>query len=547
MNQNHVVLADGILNRCFEKVRRNFYDRIDAQKHAEVYEGVHDRPYAEPEFTGKFLDLCAYYYETEKDPRALEKGMTVVKSIQRNQRADGYLGCLEAGKELVAFSVWNHGFTLYGLTRMYEATGDESILEIARRGADWILRTYERVDTPDILEASNAGSQNISCMYAIGRFYLVTKEKKYLKFLENVLRHCETTDMNLLSFQSIFDLRSQKGIEMLVVYLGVLQYGHLSGDATVMEAVHRYWDEIWKTQIRNTGNGTVEEKWTRNGNAPKLMATEEKPNETCVAVGWIELSLALFHVFQRAEYLDAVEKTLFNHMIGSLEKSGEDFAYYQGNYGKKIYRTDDGAYQCCRYRGFTLFTYLKEYLYHYDNGCLTPTVYASSQFCCEDVLVEQSTQYPADGALSFRIENPNGNLKSLRLRIPVWCEQHAAECDGVKAGREKDGFLWIDVPQGNSRILVSFEMVVRLERHMIAEKPYATFHYGPLLLAHDIHFGGSLEDGVSEMSAEALFECAEGLSLVRFRYGDMTLVDFASAGGNAPAKDEYTVFIPMVE
>ena len=133
------------------------------------------------------------------------------------------------------------------------------------------------------------------------------------------------------------------------------------------------------------------------------------------------------------------------------------------------------------------------------------------------------------------------------MRIPVWCEQHAAECDGVKAGREKDGFLWIDVPQGNSRILVSFEMVVRLERHMIAEKPYATFHYGPLLLAHDTHFGGSLEDGVSEMSAEALFECAEGLSLVRFRYGDMTLVDFASAGGNAPAKDEYTVFIPMVE
>ena len=168
-------------------------------------------------------------------------------------------------------------------------------------------------------------------------------------------------------------------------------------------------------------------------------------------------------------------------------------------------------------------------------------------YLCPELINEQTTQYPADGALSFRIENPDGNLKCLRLRIPAWCEQYAAECDGVKAGREKDGFLWIDVPQGNCRISVSFEMVMRRERHVIDEKPYAAFHYGPLLLAHDTHFGGSLEDGVSEMSAEVLPESSEGLSLVRFRYGDMTLVDFASAGGNDPAKDEYTVFIPVVE
>jgi hypothetical protein len=32
-------------------------------------------------------------------------------------------------------------------------------------------------------------------------------------------------------------------------------------------------------------------------------------------------------------------------------KPGTDFAYYQGNVGRKVFRMN-GLYQCCRYRGF---------------------------------------------------------------------------------------------------------------------------------------------------------------------------------------------------
>ena len=124
-------LCGGVLASCFDKVRRNFYERIRAEKHAEVYVGTHDLRYAEPEFTGKYMDICARYYEMEGDARALENGLAVVDSIRQNMRADGYIGCLESGNERAAFSIWNHGFTMYGITRMYEATGDESILALA--------------------------------------------------------------------------------------------------------------------------------------------------------------------------------------------------------------------------------------------------------------------------------------------------------------------------------------------------------------------------------------------------------------------------------
>lgn len=541
MASKEVCISHGILFECFEKVRKNFYERIDERKHAAVYAGIFDESYAEPEFTGKFLDICAYYYESEGDQRALQKGMAVIESIRANQRADGYLGCLAPGKERLAFSFWNHSFTLYGLTRMYEATGDESILALAKKAADYILSVYADPAAPDILEASNMGSQNISCLYALGRMYCLTEDERYLQFIARVLAYCETTDMPLLSFGSIFDLRSKKGIEMLVVYLGILQYGRLAGDGRAVDAARRYWQEIWESQIRNTGNGTIREKWTEGGNAARLMPTEEKPNETCVAVGWCELSLALFYADKKPVYLDALEKTLFNHMIGSLEKSGRDLAYYQGNYGKKIYRTDDGAYQCCRYRGFTLFSYLKEYLYHYDNGCLIPLVYCPSVFEADGLRVKQETAYPSSGRVSFAVSNQE-NAKQFKLRIPAWCREW--QLSGGTGSITDDGFLTVALPQGNYTVCLDMTMPLVKERHEIEGKHYLSYTYGPLLLAADTHYGCDLWRAIDASAMPNALE-AGSTSLVHFLCDGVHLVDFASAGGNDPQNDEYTVFIPM--
>lgn len=530
-------LTSGVLFEKYTKVRTNFYDKIDESIHAATYEGEHELKYAEPEFTGKFMDICARYYEREGDERALNKGMAVVNSIKNNIRADGYLGMLGEGNELKMFSVWNHSFTLYGLTRMFDATGDKSIKELVIKAADWVYNTFTGDGHPDILDATNKGSQHISCLFPMLRAYEVTGDRKYLDFVGGVIDYCETTNMNLLSFDSILTLRSQKGIEMIVVYLAVLKYGMLTDNDRAVKAAERYFEEIRTTQIRNTGNGTIYESWTENGNAPRLMPTEEKPNETCVAVGIVELASALFHVFPEAKYLDVIEKTLFNHMCGSLEKSGSDLAYYQGNYGRKIYRTAGGAYQCCRYRGFTLFSYLNDMLYYYDGEILIPAVYASSEFECDGVSCKQTASYPKSGEIAFVI-NTDHPIK-LKLRVPAWCKEYKLD----RAAKLCDGYLVTELPSGESHLVLNLEQKAVVSEHEIDGKPYLSVTYGPLLMAHDTHFGGELWQ---ELSADTEFALAEGgeLSMIKLESDEMTLVDFASAGGNDPENDTYTVFIP---
>ncbi len=540
--QPKTTLCGGVLGACFEKIKRNFYEKIDEAVHAATYVGEHELKYAEPEFTGKFMDICACCYERDGDDRARRKGMAVVDSIEANIREDGYLGCLGEGNELRMFSVWNQAFTLYGLTRMYEATGEARVLRLVRMAADWIVNTFGGDGAPDILDAGNKGSQHISCFFSLGRAYAVTGDKKYLDFIGAVLDYCETTDMNLLSFDNILTLRSQKGIEMLVIYLGILQYGKMASNEIAVDAARRYFDQVMKTQIRNTGNGTIREEWTENGNAPRLMPTEEKPNETCVAVGIVETALALFYDRPRAEYLDVIEKVMLNHMVGSLEKSGGDLAYYQGNYGRKIYRTAGGMYQCCRYRGFTLFSYLDRMLYHFDGSILTPVIYAPSTFEAEGLWCRLDTDFPAEGELRFEIKLRKA--LTLRLRVPAWCEGFTLFVDGkIDNTIPACGYLSVSLASGEHEVILVLREDVKVMRHKIEGKPYASVEYGPLLMAHDTHFGGELWQSMSPDVKPRRVRAGEE-SLIRMEADGMTLVDFASAGGNDPENDLYTVFIP---
>lgn len=533
-------LTGGILGEAYEKLRRNFYEVIDEGAHAATYVGEHPNSWAEPEFSGKFLDVCASYYKADGDVRALEKARPVIESIFANQRADGYLGGLAPGNELAAFSVWNQAFTIFGLLGYWDVTGDGRVLASARRCADYICDTFLTEDPPDILNAGNGGSQHISVILAMAMLWQRTGGEKYRRFLERVFDKLEKTDMNLVTFKDILSLRSRKGIEMMAVYLGVMKWGEATGDIRFTEAGLRYLRELTDTQIRNTGNGTLKEVWTPGGSRPAKLSTEAKPNETCVAVGYSELLLTAFNARPEAEYLDALERTLFNHLLGALAPDGGDFAYYQGNYGKKQTFTAANMYKCCRYRAFDFFSHLTEMLYRESCGTIIPMIYAPSEYRSGDLTLTQETRYPAEGDICFRAENGGPELYLLRLRIPAWCEKYFLTVNGRESAAVKDsGFVQVSLPRGTTEVKLSLGLSLWTERGVIDGAPHIAAHYGPLLLAADSHYGP-----IESVSGEAFERVpADPGCLVRFVNGAVSFTDYMSAGGVDPAVDEFSVWV----
>ena len=268
-----------------------------------------------------------------------------------------------------------------------------------------------------------------------------------------------------------------------MILLGILRYAKLFGDEEAVCSVEKYWQQVNDTQIRNTGNGTMHELWSERGNACRLLGAGDKPNETCVAVGWMELSLTLFYLKQDVKYLDAIDKTLYNHMLASISSDGTDFAYYQPNFGKKIKTTDSKMYKCCRYRGLTVFTYMDEMLYYEDDTTVIPMIYTSGNYQSSDVYAVMETQYPYED--SVRIKITSCKDKVLKLRVPenyevskfVYNSQTLTPC-------VLDGYIDVKMQKD---ILVEIELIfagkVNVEHGMIHGQEYMAFSYGCVLLA----------------------------------------------------------------
>lgn len=482
------------------------------ESHLQSYTGEHHDMWAEPEFTGKYIDICTKYYKNTSDRKYLECAKAVVDRICEVQPDDGYLGALMPDDRWKNFDVWNQTFTVLGLLSYYTETKEQKALNAAEKCATYIADHFMNNKDTDILDATNYGTQHISFLYVLPQLYKITKKQIYMDFMEFIADKIKKSDLNFFEFDSILDLRSKKGIENFVILMGIIQYAELTDDKKAVESVKKYWQQVNDTQIRNTGNGTVGEFWTENGNAAALLGTDLKPNENCVAIGWIEFSLMLFYVEQRAKYLDAIEKSLFNHVLGSISDDGTDFAYYQPNYGRKVSTTSEDMYKCCRYRGFTLFAYLQDMLYYSDKKSIIPMIYQSSEYEDEYIKIIQKTDYPFDTNIHFDIKNKKDCNKKLKLRIPNWCKKYTVNTDYEYS----DGYVIVDCKCAS--VTLNLESEIAEERGIVDGKDYASFSKGPLLLASENETDHPL-----------------------YKVDKYKLVDYASAG----RKNEYTVWIPI--
>lgn len=546
------------------------------QIHADAYTGEHDFGFAEIEFAGKYLDTCVRVAVTDKDEKRAEKAFQdakiVVRSIIMNQREDGYIGGLRVGCEKEWFSVWNQAFTIIGLCSYREAfprdTLSEAALEAARKSARYNASIF--MNDTSIMNGGNNGSQHLALLLGLTRVYKLTKDERIHDFILHFVGCVESSDNNFFSFDSILDLRSKKGIENFVILIGMLEYGDLFDDLSALAACEKYWDELAKTQIRKNGNGTVHEVWTDGGNKPRLVGLDENPDENCVAVGWIELSLALYQRKGGKKYIDAVERSVFNHLLGALSEDGTDFAYYQPNFGRRITKTIDGYYQCCRYRGFSAVSLLPLLTFRRAGDTLESMLYTGCEYSDDDVKICEKSIYPYGNRAEIKVEKTGISLKTLRLRTPENAGM-SVHIDGQDFTDIQDGYIVLDLKKLPEKftIDVDFDIKPVLNLVDIDGKKFAYGEYGCLLLAEEFDCPDCTVDDGRDVENKKLvtgfyLDIVRNNSKIRlqrdeklsetdsfelyrtdFTAGDKRFTDFASAGredGKA-----FTVFVPVAE
>ena len=246
-----------------------------------------------------------------------------------------------------------------------------------------------------------------------------------------------------------------------------------------------------------------------------------------------------------------MERTLYNHILGSVASDGSDFAYYQGNVGRKAFRKN-AVYQCCRYRGFAILAHLPELVIDDDGTNVTPLVYAPFTYQSDDSLVLKiATGYPKTGRIELRTKAIKP--RKLRLPIPSWCREWELSVNGRTVDALHDGtrnhVVEVGlVPFQETTVVLVFRMEFVRKEHDIGGRRYAEYAYGPLVLVRDTGFGDKLGETLpdnlrferkSDGTAFAKFEAVDGDGRT------WTLVDYAHACRTDSDSDEFEVFIPL--
>ena len=559
-------LADGLLHDRVSKNEHILFSRIDPDGLAHVYTEEHDRGYAEPEFCGKYIDTAVSLWRSTGRSEYLARAKKIVDSIKANQRSDGYLGTYRKGMEFAAFGIWNAQFTIRGLLAYSLATDDQEALACACRGADFIVTEFTKEGGPDLLTSGNQNIQHSCLLPDMVRLYRATGNASYRSFCQYIIDRWESSEgLRLVSRSAdCLGLACTKAAEMLICYQGLVEFYLATDEARYLKAAEAYWESVYVSQIGPSGNGSVKEYWQPHP-GDLLLDHEQNPNENCVAVCWMKLTMLLLECTGNARYADAFEQTLYNHLLGSQAADGSDFSYYQPLEGAKIHVTHPKQYSCCRYRGMNMLAQLNRYVFLEATDGPVVNIYTMCTSTLnvhgQQVTLSQSTNYPLDGRVMLTVHPTMDVRFTLYLRKPNHCSAFKIAVDGRSVAPADDvkGFVKIDQlwSQRPHTVEIFMELKPHSKRELVKTRDCLAIFHGPVLLAIDSHSQDRIDACTInfENSAIQLADVRKPDSLriitcsatgsVDNRYAQITLVDYASAGSRDTGRDRFKVWIPV--
>ncbi|KAJ4993602.1 Non-reducing end beta-L-arabinofuranosidase [Stagonosporopsis vannaccii] len=205
-----------------------------------------------------------------------------------------------------------------------------------------------------------------------------------------------------------------------------------------LDALHRLWDNMVDKKMSVTGGVGAIEQWEGFGIDYFLpQSTDEGGcyNETCASIAILFLAERLLAIDLDSRYGDIMDLCLYNNVMTAMSLDGKAFTYVNqlgSSDADKSGREDWFWCACCPPNYSRLFGSLGGYLWHYgqnsadDGAYINVHLYTSAKVAFAtptgDIELEQSSNWPWDGTVTFTLHNPSHVHTTIRLRIPAWAD-----------------------------------------------------------------------------------------------------------------------------
>jgi DUF1680 family protein len=305
------------------------------------------------DLSGRYIEALAVLPPPGRPPAALAP---LVRKLLATQKADGRFGradlaftAAETANEHMAL-LWGNGRLLVGLMAYHQVTGDRSVLDGAKRLADFLLAVREATKAPEVMKrVEGQGAFGFICFTQLAEGLAMvsraTGEPRYVT-----------------AAAEIVPLLQARGVQHSHGYLSTLRGAVMLHEAgapgDMLGFVERLYADLVHSGDYTTDGGVMEYfGWSDPASldllAPAKAASGVDPrNEGCGLADFVRLSLQLHAVTGHADYLERAERCLVN-----------GFDHNQFDFGSRVFfdrgikptESVDRAWWCCTMHGYRAY------------------------------------------------------------------------------------------------------------------------------------------------------------------------------------------------
>src|SRR6185436_6407249 len=474
----------------------------------------------------KTLEAIAAMYAATKDKKLDGWMDEAIDVIGKAQKTDGYIytkNIIEQRKtgqdkmfdDKLSFEAYNFGHLMTAASVHYAATGKTSLLNIAKKAADFLIGFYNTA-TPE--QARNAICP--SHYMGLAELYRTTKEEKYLvlvKKLIDIRGTSEGSDDNSdrLPFRKMKEVNGH-AVRANYLFAGVADVYAETGDTTLLNTLDLMWDDVVNHKMYVTGGcgalydglsleglsykpdeiQKIQQAYGKDYQLPNMTAH----NETCANIGNVLWNWRMFLLTGESKYADIVELELYNSVLSGVSMDGKKYFYTNPLAASKDYPYDlrwGGGRQayisksnCCPPNTVRTIAEVSNYMYSIGDDGLYINMYGGNELKTKlkdgsSITLTQETNYPWDAKITIRIKESPKTPFMIHLRIPGWCKKYKLLFNGKLPemyGRT-EGFISGTVRTGD-KIELTLDMPVTLiESNPLVEetKNRVTVKRGPVV------------------------------------------------------------------
>jgi len=413
----------------------------------------------------KTLEAVAAMYAATKD-KQLDAWMDeAIDVIGKAQKSDGYIytkNIIEQKKtgkdkmfdDQLSFEAYNFGHLMTAACVHYRATGKTSLLNIAKKAADFLIGFYNAA-TPE--QARNAICP--SHYMGLTELYRATNEKKYLDLVNHLIDIRGTVDgsddnSDKIPFRQMKKVNGH-AVRANYLFAGVADVYAETGDTTLFNTLDLMWDDVVNHKMYVTGGcgalydglsleglsykpdeiQKIQQAYGKDYQLPNLTAH----NETCANIGNVLWNWRMFLLTGDTKYADIVELELYNSVLSGVSMDGTKFFYTNPLAASKDYpydlRWSDGRQpyisksNCCPPNTVRTIAEASDYMYSVNDDGLYINMYGGNILTTKlkdgtEVKLEQITNYPWDGKITIVFKETPKKAFNIFLRIPGWCTNY---------------------------------------------------------------------------------------------------------------------------